>query len=88
MTENVSVPGRYKFVRSASERRYFTEEAIVEANSLEEAWQEINEGDPNWESIGDDWWDDWEPDNAEYHSTVEEPIIKSKEFLFLAGYNG
>jgi len=88
MVESISTPGRYKFVRSASERRYFTEEAIVEANSLEEAWEELNEGYIDWESCGDDWWDDFDSFDTNYHSTIEEPIKQSKEFLFLAGYNG
>jgi len=88
MVENISVPGRYRFTRTGSERRYFTEEAIVEANSLEEAREMLYEGDIDWESCGDDWWDDFDSFDTNYHSTIEEPVVKSKEFLFLAGYNG
>jgi len=89
MVENISVPGKYRFTRDGWETRRYVEEAIVEANSIEEAWQEINEGDVDWQEDTSCFSDtDWDSDNEQFDCTLEEPIIKSKEFLFLAGYNG
>lgn len=89
MIENISVPGRYRFTRDGWETRRYVEEAIVEANSLEEAWEILYDGGADWEEDTSTFSDtDFDSDNEQFDCTLEEPILKSKEFLFLAGYNG
>jgi len=83
----VKTPGRYRFIRDTTQKRYIIEEAIVEANSIEEAWDIINEGDVDWEEDTHFFSDtDWDSGNERLESVIEEPTVLAKEFQFLAGF--